>query len=149
MQRVAAHDAAHVTPGHAETAHGGEISRTLAILQKRPCTSPELHLSPNAISPSLRTSHLTPWPFPNSPTHTPGDSVHGGAASGATERLRRPPRTYAGPPNGSITISDPSGYAKRWCKVTWLAGEGYNGGDHPQWWCHYSGWVVVATGLID
>ena len=101
-----------------ETARGRGVPRTFEILQKRHQTPPNLQLSTNTIFSSLRTSHLTPWPFPNSPARTSGDSVHGGVASGGTERLHRPPRTYAGPPNGSITISDPSGYAKRWCRVT-------------------------------
>ena len=36
-----------------ETAHDGGILRALALLQNRPRTSPELQLSPNAISPWL------------------------------------------------------------------------------------------------
>ena len=115
FSRAAARGVAHSAPAHAETARDGETPRALMFLQNRPRTSPELQISTNTISPSLITSHLIPWPFPNSPVRTPGDSVHGG-----TERLRRPPRTYVGPPNGSITISDPSGYAKRRCRVTRL-----------------------------
>ena len=98
---------------HAETARDGETPRAPTFLQNRPRTSPKLQLSTNTISPSLITSHLTPWPFPNSPTRTLGDPAHGSTASGGTKRLRRPPGTYIGPPNGSITISDSSGYAKR------------------------------------
>ena len=112
---------------HRETAHGRGIPRALAILQKRPRTSPKLQLSTNTIFSSLRTSHLTPWLSWNSPARTPVNSVHGGAASGGTGRLRRPPGTCVGPPNGSITISDPSGYTKRGCRVTRLAGEGCSG----------------------
>ena len=88
------------------------ILRASMTLQKRPQTSLELQLSTNTIFPSLKPSHLTPWTFPNSPTYTLGDSVHGGAASGGTERLRQPPGTYVDPPYGLITISDPSGYTK-------------------------------------
>ena len=105
--------AAHAALAHVEMAHDEETPRALTFLQNRPRTSPELQLSTNTISCSLITSHLTPWPFLNSPTRTPGNPAHGSAASGGTERLCRPPRTYAGPPNGSITISDLSGYAKR------------------------------------
>ena len=56
--------------------------------------------------------------------------MHDGAASGGTERLRRPPRTYVGPPNRLITISDLSGYAKR---RRGLAGQATAMRDHPLW----------------
>ena len=105
------------------------ISRALAILQKRPRTSPELQLSTNTISPSLKPFHLTPWLSWNSPAHTPSDSAHGGATAGDTTWLRRSPRTYGRPPNRPITISNPSGYAKRRCGVTQLAGKGCR----PNW----------------
>ena len=59
FSRAAARGAAHV-----ETAHDGETPRALMLLQNRPRISPELQLSTNTISPSLITSHLTPWPFP-------------------------------------------------------------------------------------
>ena len=44
-----------------ETAHDGEIPGALMFLQNRPHTSPKSQLSPNAISPSLKPPHLTPW----------------------------------------------------------------------------------------
>ena len=127
----------------------GGIPRTLAILQKRPHTSSELQLSTTTIFFSLRTSHLPPWLSWNSPARTPGNSVHGGAASDGTERLCRPPGTYASPPNGPITISDPSGYAKRRCRVTRLAGEGYSGARPSATAAPLFQWAGVATGQID
>ena len=84
-------------PTHGETARGGETPRVLMFLQNRRRTSPELQLSTNTIFSSLRTSHLTPWPFSNSLACTPSDPVHGGATSGGIERLHRPPRTLRGP----------------------------------------------------
>ena len=144
-------DAAHAR--ERATARGasyeGGTPRALMFLQNRPRTSSELQLSTNTISSSLITSHLTPWPFPNSPALTPDDSVHGGTASGGTKRQRRPPRTCAGPHNGSITISDLSGYAKRWCRVTRLAGEGYSGVRSSATAAPLFRWAGVAIGLID
>ena len=72
---------AHATSAVRETARGGGIPRALALLQNRPRTSLELQLSPNAISPSLKPSHLTPWLSWNSPSLTTGDSAHGGTAA--------------------------------------------------------------------
>ena len=63
-----------------EMSHGGEIPRALVFLQNRPRTPPESQLSTNAISPSLKPSHLTPWPSWNSPARTPGDSAHDSTA---------------------------------------------------------------------
>ena len=100
-------------PAH-ETARGGGIPRALELLQNRPRTSPELQLSPNAIFLYLKPSQLTPWLSWNSPTRTPNNLAHDG---GDTARPRRPPGTCADPPNGSVTIFDPSGYAKRRCGV--------------------------------
>ena len=124
------------------------IPRASTTLQKTPRTSSELQLSTTTIFFSLRTSHLPPWLSWNSPARTPGNSVHGGAASGGTERLRRPPRTCAGPPNGSITISDPSGYAKRRSRVTQLDGEGYSGARSSATATPLFRWARVATCLI-
>ena len=59
-ERMVACSVAHSMLAHAETAHGGEILHALMFLQNRPRTSLELQLSTNTISPSLRTSHLTP-----------------------------------------------------------------------------------------
>ena len=124
------------------------IPRVSMTLQKRPQTPPNLQLSTNTIFSSLRTSHLTPWLSWNSPARTSGNSVHGGTASGGTGRLRRPPGTYVGPPNGSITNSDPSGYAKQWCRVTRLARKGYSGARSSATTASLFQWARVAIGLI-
>jgi len=76
----------------------------LALLQKRPCTSLKSELSANTISPSLRPSHLTSRPFPNSPTRTSDGSVHGGTTDGDIAWSHRPPGTCADPPIRSVTI---------------------------------------------
>ena len=55
---------AHATPAQVETARSGEIPHALMFLQNRPRTSPELQLTTNIISPSLKPSHLTPLIFP-------------------------------------------------------------------------------------
>ena len=45
---------------HAETTRTGKSPCASTIWQKRPQTFPKLQIRPNTISPSLRTSHLTP-----------------------------------------------------------------------------------------
>ena len=87
---------AHVRPScSARWPEAGEIPRALVILQKRPRTSPELQLSANTISSSLKPSHLTLWLSWNSPAHTPGDPAHGGAVAGVGAQCRSSPRRRA------------------------------------------------------
>ena len=69
--------------------------------------------------------------------------------SGGTERLRQPPATCVGQPNGLITKSDPSGYTKRQCKVTRLVGDGCSGSQPSALAVPLFRWARVAIGLID
>jgi len=113
--------AAHASrPAH-EAARGRGVPRALAILEKRPQTLPNLQLNTNTIFSSLRPSHLTPWPFSNSATRTPGGSVHGGVEGDDTAQLCRPPKSRAGPSVGLTFNYGPTAYTKQQRRAIGLA----------------------------
>jgi hypothetical protein len=61
-------------PNEARPTQGGPRQgspRALAFKQKSPWTLPKLLRDPNTILPSLRQSHLTPWPLANFLMHVP------------------------------------------------------------------------------
>jgi len=105
-------------PSLRETAGGGGIPRALALLQNRPRTSPELQLSPNEISPSHKTSHLTPRPFPNSPACTPATqrtaTRRAVAQHGCTGHLGLALACRSGRPSTTVQLPTPSSNAGRW-----------------------------------
>ena len=101
----------------------------------------------NSIPMSLWRIHLTPWVFPNSLAHTLGNSVHGGAASGGTGWLCRPPRTCVSLSNGSIAISNLDDYAKQRWGMAELTGEGCSGARLSTTVAQRFRWTRIATGL--